>query len=177
MKYGAILADPPWPWCVGGSRSPSYPLMPMDQLTALPVSDLAADNSCCFMWVIMPRITDGIVVLEAWGFRYVTVAFTWVKTNLKADSYFVGLGQWTRSNAEICLLGVRGHPQRKRRDVRQLIVAHRREHSRKPDEQYDRIEALVDGPYLELFARHTHHGWDAWGNEVKSNISLEARRK
>jgi len=78
----------------------------------------------------------------------------------------MGLGYWTRANSEVCLLATRGKPKRKHADVRQAILEPRREHSRKPDCVYDRIERLVDGPYLELFARQTRPGWDSWGLEV-----------
>ena len=86
--------------------------------------------------------------------------------NLSPNDFFVGLGYWTRANVEQCLLATRGSPKRLAKDVRRLIVSPRQEHSRKPDEIYDRIERLAEGPYLELFARNTRPGWNSWGNEV-----------
>ena len=103
--------------------------------------------------------------MESWDFTYKTVGFTWVKTN-KSEGYFTGMGYWTRSNPEMCLLGTRGKPKRLDMSVKQLVVSQRREHSRKPDEVYDRIEKMLEGPYLEMFARNTRQGWDNFGNEV-----------
>ena len=116
----------------------------------------------------MPQAVE---VIHAWGFEYKTCAFCWNKGNslpLFPDDFQpkMGLGYWTRANSEVCLLATRGNPKRKHADVRQVIQAQLREHSRKPDEQYDRIERLVDGPYLEMFARQTRAGWDAIGDEV-----------
>jgi N6-adenosine-specific RNA methylase IME4 len=113
-------------------------------------------------------------LIEAWGFRYKTVAFTWAKTTKDGTDFPIGCGFWTRSNPEMCLLATKGTPVRISRSVRQLIIAPRREHGQKPDEIYDRIEALVPGPYLEMFVRSARSGWDSWGNEVESGIG--ARR-
>ena len=104
--------------------------------------------------------------MRAWGFEYKTVGFYWVKQNAKSDGFFTGLGYWTRANPEQCLLGTQGNPRRLGKDVRKLIVDRRREHSRKPDQVRDRIERLVNGPYLELFARETKRGWDCWGDQI-----------
>jgi hypothetical protein len=111
--------------------------------------------------------------MDAWGFRYSSVAFTWVKTNPKAPvlfldhrSFHIGLGHTTRKNAEFCLLGRRGSPKRLSKAVRELIIAPRREHSRKPEEAYARIEQFCAGPRLELFGRQTRLGWEVWGNEA-----------
>jgi N6-adenosine-specific RNA methylase IME4 len=103
------------------------------------------------------------------AFEYKTVGFYWVKLNTasKHDAdYFTGLGYWTRANPEQCLLATRGKPTRLAKDVRRLVVERRREHSRKPDGVRERIERLVAGPYLELFARETKQGWDCWGDQV-----------
>ena len=110
-------------------------------------------------------------MIEAWGFTYKTCGFCWNKGNtlpLFPDDFKdkMGLGYWTRANSEVCLLATRGKPKRLNADVRQIIQAPLREHSRKPDEVYSKIERLVDGPYLELFARQQWPGWDVWGNEV-----------
>ena len=135
------------------------------------MDDWADDDCILFLWATYPQLPTCLKVMEEWGFTYKTVAFTWVKMNKVADTPFVGMGFWTRSNAEICLLGTRGHPQRQAKNVRQVILSKIREHSRKPDEQYERIEALVDGPYLEMFARPPHReGWDVWGDESEDSI-------
>ena len=115
---------------------------------------------------------QALKVIEAWGFTYKTCAFCWNKGNtlpLFPDDFRdkMGLGYWTRANSEVCLLATRGKPKRLNADVRQIIQAPLREHSRKPDEVYSRIERLVAGPYLELFARQAWPGWDSWGNETE----------
>ena len=109
-------------------------------------------------------------VIRSWGFTYKTVGFYWAKLNrgrggmmIDQRDFFTGMGFWTRANPEPCLLATRGKPKRRSGGVRKLVIAPRREHSRKPDEVHERIEQLCDGPYLELFARQTRPGWDAWG--------------
>ena len=173
-KYGAILADPPWtfeaysgPRLAQRSAHAHYGLEPADGLAAFPVQDLAAPNCALFMWAVDSHIDQGIELMRAWGFEYKTIAFIWVKT-CKSDPAKprMGMGLWTRKQAEICLMGTRGKPPRQDKGVRQVIMEPRREHSRKPDEVYARIDRLVDGPYLELFARQKWPGWDAWGDEV-----------
>lgn len=190
-KFGAILADPAWHfknWSKKGegrNATAHYPCMKAEDILAMPVADLAAKDAVLFLWVTDPLLELGLRTMAAWGFTYKTIAFTWAKTNKRADlthltprSFGFGNGHWTRANPEMCLLGTRGAPKRVSRAVSQLIVAPRREHSRKPDEVYDRIEALVRGPYLELFARQTHPGWDAIGNQVGlfDNGSVPTRR-
>ncbi|MCB1992301.1 MAG: hypothetical protein KDG49_12655, partial [Geminicoccaceae bacterium] len=125
------------------------------------------------MWATDPLLHRAFEVIEAWGFTYKTVGFYWVKLNKTAGtlvfdrkSFFTGMGFWTRANPELCLLATRGKPKRRSAAVPKLIVSPRREHSRKPDEAYAAIERLADGPYLELFARQTRPGWDAWGNQL-----------
>lgn len=166
-QYGAILADPPWSFRtyandnVAPARGTQpYSVMSLDDIKALPVADVAAPNALLFMWTVSHLQREAFDVAEAWGFRPVSVAFVWDKGRM-------GMGYWTRQEVEICHLFKRGRPRRKSKGVRSLIKAPRREHSRKPDEQYARIEALVDGPYLELFARQAWPGWSAWGNEAE----------
>lgn len=168
-RFATILADPPWHFETYGDesdRAPEYPTMSLDEIAALPVADLAADDAVLFMWVVDPLIERAFPIIRAWGFTPKTVGFYWVKTNGPAFRLHVGLGYWTRANPEICLLATRGKPKRLARDVQRLIVAPVGEHSAKPDEQYARIERLVGGPYLELFARHARPGWSQWGNQV-----------
>jgi N6-adenosine-specific RNA methylase IME4 len=182
--YGAILADPPWHFAAwssptakgngknyGSDRGPTYQTMDDDDLAALPVAKLAAPNCVLFLWSCWPVLFRSKAILDAWGFKYKTCAFSW----MKADQYRLfalqedirmGLGYWTRANTEPCLLATRGSPKRLNPDVRQGILEPIREHSRKPDCVHERIERLVAGPYLELFARQRRPGWDCWGNET-----------
>ena len=177
--YRVIYADPPWSFATysdkgkGRSAEAHYDCMPLAAIKALPVRELAAEDAILLLWATDPLLPRAFEVIEAWGFAYKTVGFYWVKLNrgrgggpafTEAD-FFTGLGFWTRANPEPCLLATRGRPKRRAGDVRRLLVAPRREHSRKPDEAYGRIEALADGPYLELFARGSRPGWDGWGRE------------
>jgi N6-adenosine-specific RNA methylase IME4 len=173
VKYGAILVDPPWSFLTYGKHRTTphrcavdhYTTMDAQSLAKLPVSDMAAKDCALFLWVVGSHVDEGIRLAEGWGFKYKTDAFVWVKT-AQSGAPRIGMGYWTRKSAETCLLFTRGKPSRKSKGVRQVITAPRREHSRKPDEIYERIEALVSGPYLEMFARQRRTGWDAWGNEV-----------
>ena len=176
--YRVIYADPPWTFSTysrkgkGRSAEAYYDCMTLPELKALPVAKWAADDCALLLWTTDPLLPTALEVIRAWGFTYKTVGFYWAKLNKSADptvyheaSFFTGLGFWTRANPELCLLATRGHPHRRRADVRKLIVSPRREHSRKPDEAYQRIEALCEGPYLEMFARFSRPGWDRWGAE------------
>jgi N6-adenosine-specific RNA methylase IME4 len=185
--FGVVLADPPWRFKTwnkatavkrraGGtnvSAAVHYDTMPFEELAALPVRAIAADDCCLFLWVSWPMIEDALSLLRVWGFTYKTCAFDWMKAHtgqidmFRADAdALMGMGYWTRANTEPCLLATRGKPKRKTADVRMGIIEPRREHSRKPDCVHKRIERLVDGPYLELFARTERPGWTVWGNEV-----------
>lgn len=170
--FGVILADPPWRFRTWGehnqkkSASRHYVLMEQPDIDALPVASLAAKDCALFMWVIDAMIPHALTTGKAWGFTYKTVAFVWAKTSRNGEKFPIGTGYWTRANPELCLLFTRGSPKRLSAGERKLIVAPRREHSRKPDEQYDRIERLVAGPYLELFARQSRSGWTSWGNQA-----------
>ncbi|MGA8382079.1 MAG: MT-A70 family methyltransferase [Stellaceae bacterium] len=176
--YRVIYADPPWTFSTysrkgkGRSAEAYYDCMTLPELKALPVAKWAADDCALLLWTTDPLLPTALEVIRAWGFTYKTVGFYWAKLNKSADptvyheaSFFTGLGFWTRANPELCLLATRGHPHRRRADVRKLIVSPRREHSRKPDEAYQRIEALCEGPYLEMFARFSRPGWERWGAE------------
>ena len=187
--YGAILADPPWhfqAWAgpkwngeyrkngtkiISPRSMPDYQTMKEPEICALPIEELAAPNCVLFLWCCWPTLEQSLRVIKSWGFTFKSCAFSWMKADpyrLFADEFTpdMGLGYWTRANTEPCLLATRGKPKRLNADVRQGIIAPRREHSRKPDEIHGRIERLVAGPYLELFARQRRPGWDAWGNEV-----------
>jgi N6-adenosine-specific RNA methylase IME4 len=165
--YGAILADPPWDHITwshkgkGRSAAAHYDCMPLAEIEAMQVKDRAAKNCVLFLWTTDPMLENALRVIHAWGFEYKTIGFVWAKTNRRKGNFFMGTGHWTRANPELCLLATRGRPKRLSRNVRELIVAPRREHSRKPDEIYESIQALVPGPYLELFARFPRPGWDS----------------
>tara|TARA_E500000331_G_scaffold279714_1_gene272827 strand:+ start:208 stop:747 length:540 start_codon:yes stop_codon:yes gene_type:complete len=171
-KYSVIYADPPWSFKTysdkGKDRSPEnhYNVMNFKDICNLPVNNIANDNSVLLMWVIDPLLDKAFKVIDAWGFKYKTVGFTWAKTNKKSLGFFTGLGYWTRGNPEMCLLATKGKPKRISKSVPQLVVEQRREHSRKPDIMYKHIENLLDGPYIELFARTKRKGWDCWGNQT-----------
>ena len=169
-----IYADPPWRYTqkgLQGAAEKHYPTMGIDEICALPVADLAAPDSVLFLWATFPQLPEALRLIKAWGFTYKSVAFVWLKKNRKSESWFYGLGFWTRGNAEVCLLGV--SPGFKARDrvrshrVHQVIEAPFEGHSKKPDETRRRIvELLGDVPRLEMFARDRAPGWDAWGNEA-----------
>lgn len=174
-KYDVIYADPPWSYrdkALAGSRGAGckYDVMSLEDIKRLPVKDLAEDDCVLFMWVTMPFLEEAFEVMRAWGFEYKTCAFTWIKQNKKADTLFWGMGNWTRANAELCLLGVRGKPKRADAGVHSVIISHIEEHSKKPAETRDRICKLLGcgggRTKIELFARQTVEGWDCWGNEV-----------
>ncbi len=173
--YGAILADPPWrfqTWSpLGMDRSPDYETMTVKEIWSMPVGRLAKRHAVLFLWVTWPMLEQGIKCIRKWGFVYKTCAFAWVKADVRQMEMFddanadMGTGYWTRANSEVCLLGTKGRPRRIDAGVRQGIIEPRREHSRKPTVVQQRIEKLVSGPYLELFARAPRYGWTTWGAE------------
>lgn len=186
-KYQIIYADPPWSYPESGSNAKvhgrHYEMMSLDAICNLPVKDITADDCLLFLWVTMPRLFEAQTVMKAWGFDYKTVAFSWVKENrrqINRSSFddasvddFMGLGSWTRSNSELCLLGIKGKPRRESARVRQLVVTPIEGHSKKPDCIRDMIVELCGNiPRVEMFARTKTEGWDVWGNEVKESIQL-----
>ena len=182
MRYGVILADPPWThhvWGAGAGNNARtalqhYSVMTIDEIADLPVANFAAEDCALFMWTVWPNLFRAEEVVESWGFTYRTVAWVWAKLNTTSVGFFMGLGHYTRANSEVCLLAIKGSMPVAAHDVLSLIVSPRRQHSRKPDEQYGKIERLYpDVPKLELFARHQQPGWDVWGSEVEDTISME----
>ena len=178
-KYGIILCDPPWSYRVwskkgvGRTAENHYPTMRLEDIQALPVKELAAKDCALFLWVTLPTLQEAFSVITAWGFTYKTVAFVWVKQNKKSPSLFWGLGHWTRANVELCLFATKGTPKRKSAAVHQVVLSPVEEHSKKPDVVRERIVTLLgDLPRVELFARQTVPGWDAWGNEVVCSPNL-----
>ena len=182
MKYGTIYADPPWRFStyskkgLGRSAEAHYQCMSLDDIHKYPVQDYCADHCVLFLWVTDPMLPNAFSVISSWGFNYKTVGFYWAKTKQKAvepynlSDFPIGTGYWSRANPELCLLATRGYPKRRFADVRKLVVEPRREHSRKPDAIYKRIERLCPGPYLELFARVHQPGWDAVGLDLSNGI-------
>jgi len=191
-KYQIIYADPPWSYPESGSKAKvhdrHYKCMDIEDVCGLPVKEISDENCLLFLWVTMPRLFEAQKVIEAWGFKYKTVAFNWIKENKRAINKslfsdtplddFLGLGSWTRSNSELCLLGVKGKPKKQSSSVRQLVVTPIENHSKKPDCIRDMIVELCgDLPRLELFARNKTEGWDVFGNEVEDSIQLKAGAK
>lgn len=171
MKYNVILCDPPWSYNdkMRGhtfSLDHEYPTQSLNWIASLPVQDIAAKDCALFLWATNPLLEDAFRVINAWGFKYKTVAFYWVKQTNKSN-WAYNLGRWTMGSVEACLLAVRGKPKRVQRNVRQLVIAPRGRHSEKPLEVHSRIvELMGDVPRIELFARQRVPGWDAIGNEI-----------
>ena len=181
-RFGVVYADPPWPWKTWGGDSGKvrsapdnhYGTNPLDEIMSLPVAALAAEDCALLMWCTWPHILIGthIKIIEAWGFTPCTVGFDWIKQNPSGDGLHTGMGYYTRSNAEPCLLAIKGSPVRMATDVHQIVMAPVSEHSAKPQEVRRRIERLFGGPYLELYARASVAGWTTWGNEIKRDRFL-----
>lgn len=175
-KYNVIYCDCAWSYNDKGHAGKrgveyKYPTMTDEQILSLPVSSIAADDCYLFLWATCPRLDFSIEVIQAWGFKYKTVAFNWVKRNKKSDSWFWGLGHHTRSNSELCLLGVGGKPKRVSKSVHQIVDTSIEMHSKKPDVVRERIVQLCgEVPRIELFARQTSPGWDSVGFDVGSDL-------
>jgi N6-adenosine-specific RNA methylase IME4 len=165
LRAGAIMADPGLAFeaysAKGEGRSPQrhYRCQPLEQLAKLPVADIAGADCFLFLWIPLRSVFVVEPLMRDWGFAFSGAGFAWIKQNKSGVGWFMGGGYGSRHNVEICWLGRRGSPKRKSMGVRELIIAPRREHSRKPNEVYRRIEALCDGPYVELYARQQWPGW------------------
>jgi N6-adenosine-specific RNA methylase IME4 len=188
-RFPVILADPPWPYAtwsnkgLGRSAEAHYDVMSIEDIAAMPVSRWATDDATLLLWVTKPILPKAFGIIDAWGFTYKTVGFTWVKIFPQVDDptnfnppplrFPMGLGHWTRANPEMCLLATRGKPHRINKDVPELLLAPRREHSVKPPEIYHRIERLLGGPYLELFASASavsRPGWTRWVGKDRAAV-------
>lgn len=180
-EFACICADPAWhhkSYSVKGqARSPSshYKTMSLEEICDLPVAQVAGKNCHLFLWTTQPHLEQSFSVLRAWGFKYSSVFQFWVKLNpRRADTiwmelrdFHIGMGFTSRKNVEILLLGRRGQPRRLRKDIPDLLIAARRQHSRKPDLGYQRMEAYCVGPRLDMFARESRPGWTGWGFEAQ----------
>jgi N6-adenosine-specific RNA methylase IME4 len=170
-RAGTIAVDPPWPFEQYSERAAHavqdhYDTMTLDEIKALPVRALAADDCALFMWATWPKMPIWNEVIEAWGFRFSGLAFDWVKLNADGKGLHWGNGYNTRQNPEPCILAKRGNPLRLDEGVHSVIMAPVGEHSEKPDEAYARMERLYPGPRLELFARRERDRWKTWGDEL-----------
>lgn len=174
-KFTTLLADPPWQFMNStGKMAPEhkrlhrYPTLTQQDILELPVAQLAADKSHLYLWCPNAMIAEGLEVMKRWGFEYKT-NLIWYKTRKDGGPDGRGVGFYFRNVTEMILFGVRGKNNRTLKPGRtqtNIIVKQRREHSRKPDEQYALIESCSPGPYLELFARNAQAGWKAWGNQI-----------
>ena len=184
--YPVILADPPWSYsdrgCIGAVAE-QYATLSLEQICSMPVAQLASRDCVLFLWATYPKIQDALAVINAWGFTYKSIAFQWLKLYSGGEPFF-GLGRWTRGNTEPVLLATRGKPSRVGRDVSQLVgidafmdeelvAACVGSHSAKPPQVRTKIERLMgECSRLELFARERVDGWDAWGNQIESDIKM-----
>jgi len=181
IRADVILADPPWKFRVwdkdtgqGRSAESHYPTMDVDAICNLPIGTIVNKNAALFLWTTFPVLLDAFRVIDAWDFTYKTIAWNWIKSNRGGFGHFMGMGYYTRTNSEPCLLAIKGRMPVVARDVLSLIYSPVREHSRKPDEQYNKIERLYpDKTYVELFARRKRDGWLSWGNEIESDFVIE----
>ena len=181
-KYQIIYADPPWSYndkMTGHSFSldHEYETQSKEWISQLPIKNISEKDCCLFLWVTSPLLDEGIKVIQDWGFKYKTLAFCWSK-HTTGGKLVSNLGRWTMGNVELCLLGIKGKPNSWRQDksIKQLVLAERTKHSKKPNEVRNRIVKLLgDRPRIELFARppkdllfedESYKGWDLWGNEV-----------
>ena len=180
-KYNIIYADPPWTYrdkAQAGQRGVEfkYPTMSIEDIKNLPIHNIADDDCILFLWVTFPLLQEGLDTIKAWGFTYKTIGFNWVKKNKKSiETNFWGMGNWTRSNSEICLLAIKGKPKRISASVHSVIETYETEtiespiekHSKKPDIVRYRIEELCgDLSRIELFAREKVDGWDSLGFDI-----------
>ena len=185
-KYKIIYADPPWSYRnmgnIQGKANAHYSTMQQKDIEALPVEKITDDDCILFLWATFPKIQEALNTIKAWGFEYKTVGFVWIKKNKNGGNFF-GIGWYTKSNAEICLIGVKGKAPKKSNCVSSIIEAPVTKHSVKPPIVREKIVELCgDLPRIELFARKEDflfeskdwEGWDVWGNEVESDIDLEA---
>lgn len=176
--FTTILADPPWQFSNRtGKIAPEhkrlnrYSTMRLQDIKDMGVAQVAADNAHLYLWVPNALLPEGLEVMEAWGFRYVS-NIVWAKRRKDGGPDGRGVGFYFRNVTELLLFGVKGRMRTlpPARSQVNMLETRKREHSRKPDEQYDLIEACSPGPRLELFARHPHQGWTVWGDESDQSV-------
>jgi len=176
-KYKIIYADPPWSYNKYSNskknisdkiRVTPYPPMPLEEIKSMPVSQIAEDDCVLFLWVTFPCLEMGLEVIKAWGFKYKTVAFNWIKKNKKGIGWFMGFGHYTRANGEICLLATRGKGSKVlKKNMSQMVITPLTVHSEKPQIVLKKIVDLFgEQSRIELFARKQISGWDTWGNDI-----------
>jgi site-specific DNA-methyltransferase (adenine-specific) len=174
-KYSIIYADPPWAYkdkrnkhkrICGGALS-HYNTMSIDDIKSLPVNSIADTNCMLFLWGTFPNLPLAFETIKAWGFTYKTLGFSWIKTNKNNGGPFFGIGSYTKSNCEVCLIGVKGRLIKVSNKVSSVVISPKERHSKKPDIVKEKIVELCgDIPRIELFARQITAGWDVWGNEI-----------
>lgn len=179
--FRCVVSDPPWDFKSNSAAAPGrnarrhYKTMGLPEIEALPVADYVADDSALFLWITGPLLAIGahLPIMKAWGFKPSGMAFVWIKLIPKATSLFMlqsdlamGGGFTTRKNAEFVLIGKRGRSVRQDAGVHEVIIEPRRQHSRKPEGFYERVERYTTGPRLELFGRTERAGWTVRGDEV-----------
>jgi N6-adenosine-specific RNA methylase IME4 len=174
-RFATVLADPPWQFVNRtGKVAPEhrrlnrYGTMPLEEICALPVSQALMPTAHLYLWVPNALLPDGLKVMKAWGFEYKS-NIVWHKLRKDGGSDGRGVGFYFRNVTEIILFGVRGKNARTLppgRSQVNYIGTRKREHSRKPDEQYELIESCSPGPYLEMFSRGTRKDWTVWGNQA-----------
>jgi len=181
-KYQIIYADPPWQYKVwpkkgnGRSAESHYKTMSLQEIMDLKdfINNISDKNCVLFIWVTYPCLKEALKVIDYWGFKYKTCGFTWVKRNKKSNSWFWGMGYWTRANSELCLIATKGNIKRISKKVHQIVDTPIEYHSKKPDIVREKIvELMGDLPRIELFAREKVKGWDSWGDEIESDINIE----
>jgi len=191
-KYKIIYADPPWSYndkMSGHSFSldHEYETQDIEWIKRLPVNEMADKDCALFLWAVNPLLPEAFDVIKAWGFKYKTVAFVWSKTT--SNGHWVSnMGRWTMGNVEMVLLATKGKPKRIRKDIKQLVIAKRTEHSKKPNiVRKNIVDLMGDVPRIEMFARgdktkdlfgfNKFDGWDVFGNEVEDSIDLKSKSR
>ena len=171
-QYDIIYADPPWSFNdkmtnYAHSLTKHYETQSLEWIKSLPVKNITGDDCVLFLWAVSSQLPEALDVMNAWGFKFKTIAFVWSKESVNGKKVY-NMGRWTMGNVEICLLGVKGTPNKWREDltIKQLVEARRYRNSQKPQEVRERIEKLFGNKKrIELFARDMYNGWDVWGND------------
>jgi len=183
MKFDTIVCDPPWTYSdhsTAGERGVhfKYPTMTIEDIKALPINDVASDEAVLFLWGTWPLLSEAMECITSWGFEYKTIGFIWIKLNKVSATPFWGMGNWTRSNSEYCLLATKGNVKAKQwrqsASVHSVIQSPIMNHSKKPVQTMERIEELVrpDSRKLEIFATERRDGWESLGFSVNDDRDI-----